>query len=165
MRFMGKLLAALTGGLISGVLGDFISNMILLDVRTDSTDKMLMVGGSIFGMLLLLSFVLAFNSRTAGRAWRKVMLLCGALSAFIPIAALIFSVGTAPDLSDQESVAGMAGTAIGGGLVTTFAAIVGLALATVFSLIALMCGRDERVVIVERPQRQNDDYRDSPLMK
>lgn len=161
LKFTGKLLAGLVGGLIVGTLSYFMAAMMFIESFTGAKKMEAMVFGA-FGVSLLLAILLAFTSQTVGRAWRKVLLLCAAASAFIPISTLVSSAGQVYGDAKADA-ATVVGSAIGGGIVTTFSAIVGLALAAVFLIIALLCGRETRVVYVERGNQI--DYRDSDLLK
>lgn len=128
MKLFWKIVAGVLGGVIVGILGAMLAAL------TFGGDN----GGGAFVALWLLGMLMAILSKSGGKAWRKLLFLSAALSLALPLSTIVFSGRT---MAEVETGAEAVGTAIGGGIVTIFAGVVGFFLALIFLVLALLIGR------------------------
>lgn len=137
-----KIIAGILGGLILASLGGMIF-AIMFGTPDDGS-----AGTGAFFVLWLLSFILAIMSRSAGKAWRKLLFISAALSFALPLSTLVFS---GRSMAEAEGGAEALGTAIGGGLIAVFAGFVGFFLGIVFLILGFVVGRGDVDVHTSEP--------------
>jgi hypothetical protein len=145
-----KALAGIIAGLILAVIGALLVTVTF----AASPEKGGSWGAISFFVLWVVGIIVAVRSKSAPKAWRKLLISSGILSFLLPISGLIYTgsfMAKNVDPSSQHAGAQAAGAAIGGGLVSGFLGFVGFFLGIVLLVIGLLVGRDKQVVYVQAP--------------
>ena len=99
-------------------------------------------------------------SKTASKAWRKILISSSIFSFLMPISALIYSgswMATYIDSTNMYAGVEAAGAAIGGGLITGMMGFIGFFLGVIFLVIGLLIGKDKEIIYIEKQPQSNDE--------
>ncbi len=147
-----KIIAGIFGGLVVAILGRMVVSIAFAAFPVKGTS--VYFGAAAFFTLWVASIAIASFSKSAPKAWRRLLLASAVMSFLLPLAGVVFtgsSMVTHVDPSAKYADAAMAGTAIGGGLVTGVLGFVGFFLGLIFLVIGLLVGRDKQIVYVQAP--------------
>ena len=142
-----KFIAGIIGGLIVATIGVIVLGVTL----TPYLGKNSNVGVIAFFMLWGVSLVVALMARSAGKAWRRLLITSGILSILLPLSALIFTgteVAGAVKTANVDGGIATTGTLIAGGLFSGVMGFVGFFLAAFFLVIGFVVGREKEVMYV-----------------
>ncbi len=163
MRIVTKIIAGLFGGFIMAIMAAICITITF----AASPEKGGNWGAIGFFIFWVIGMVAAFQARTAGKAWRRLLIASSVLSFLLPISAVIYTgsfiaTNDAMDPSRLEGIAGIAGAAFGGGLLSGFMGFVGFFLGVVFLIIGLLVGRDQYPKGNYSHHEKNLDFRPGP---
>ncbi|PHN71567.1 hypothetical protein AO286_10790 [Pseudomonas syringae] len=143
-----KILAGIVGGLILAIL----VSMVVGIAGAASPETSGARGAIVFFVAWVVALVIAIYAPTAGKAWRRLMVMSGIAAFMLPLSGIIFTGShIATNLSGAHSGAEKAGAAIGGTLVSGFLGFIGFFLGVIFLIIGLLVGRDKQIVYVQAP--------------
>ena len=145
-----KIVAGIFGGLILAIIGA----MLVTITFAASPEKGGSWGAMSFIVFWVVGIVIAVLSKSASKAWRRLLITSAVLSFLLPLSGVIYTgsfMAAHVDKADKYAGAAAAGAAIGGSLVSGFLGFVGFFLGVVFLVIGLLVGRDKQIVYVQAP--------------
>lgn len=152
-----KILAGIVGGLLMAIIGA------LLVTTTFAASPQTGGGwGAIsFFVLWIVAIAIAVLSKSASKAWKKLLITSSLLSFLLPLSGLIYTgsfMAKHVDSSAEYAGAQAAGAAIGGGLLSGLMGFVGFFLGVVLLIVGLLIGRDKQIVYVQAqdPSKSNE---------
>lgn len=145
---IGKLLAGVVGAVVIGLLGSLLTKFAVPESLADGKTVTYVALVGFAGI----AFLLAMTAERGAKAWRRVFVLMALLCFAMPLTAVLFTGAQISAIGTETSndSAAIAGTAIGGGMISMVSGFVGFFLGVIFLIVGLMIGRDKQVVVVER---------------
>jgi hypothetical protein len=143
-----KILAGMIGGLLLAVLVSLVVGIAGAASPESSGSR----GAIVFFVAWVVALLIAIYAPTAGKAWRRLLVMSGIAAFMLPLSGIIFTGShIATNLGGAHSGAEKAGAAIGGTLVSGFLGFVGFFLGVILLISGLLVGRDKQIVYVQVP--------------